>query len=178
MREVELPRLLHELHGERTTVLNILLVYSTGILVAGIFVIGLPPAGLPLWKLLLSGFLALDIGGGVVANLSASTNLYYRERKGLRIPFILIHAIHPALFALLFPAQARYFACVFAYTAMSCLLVNRIRSPESQQIVAASLVAVGVSASFLLFDLDPRVLYLVAPLFMTKLILGFSVRRG
>jgi len=58
----------------------------------------------------------------------------------------------------------------------AALAVNAVGDRESQQNLAAFLVVAGVLGS-VFFHLGVPALYSLAPLFMIKLILGFSVRR-
>jgi hypothetical protein len=101
-KEVMVPRFLQELHGEKTRVSTIIMVYLTGIVIAGIVVSKLIPYALPAWQIVLVGILFLDIGGGVAANLSTSTNQYYQFNTRLRPIFILLHILHPVILMLVF----------------------------------------------------------------------------
>jgi hypothetical protein len=175
-REVNIPRSLRELHGEQTRVSTLIAVYSAGLIVGGVVAWQLAGSGLPVWKIIVATLLFLDIGGGVVANLSRSTNRYYQDHAGLRLPFLALHVFHPALLALLFPAALPYFAFAGAFTLAGAFAVNAVKDSELQQNLAALFVAVGIACSFL-FPVNSIVLYAFAPLFMVKLILGFAVRR-
>jgi hypothetical protein len=177
MKEIRIPKALRELHGERSTLACLAIVYATGLGVAGAIVLGALPFGLAPWRLLVLALVALDIGGGVAANLSSSTNRYYAERPRLRRAFILLHVLQPAILAAVLPEAWPYFASAGAFTLLSCLMLGRIKDRELQQGLAALLVALGLAASLLLFDLRIQVLHAFAPLYMMKLILGFSVQR-
>lgn len=107
-RTIRVPEVLKELHGERTRISTLIAVYLTGLVVAGGIVFQLLPAGFSAWKYVLVGILYLDISGGAVANLSTSTNQYYRGKTGLRIVFILLHILHPALFIVVLPEAWPY----------------------------------------------------------------------
>lgn len=173
---MELPKFLHELHGERSRVSTLVAVYLAGLICAGVVAWQLALDGQPVWKTILGAFIFLDIGGGVVANLSSSTSRYYRERPKLRLPFLALHVIHPAALALLFPSAMPYFIYTGIVTLAGAVLVNAVKDAELQQNQAALLIAVGCAFSFC-FRLDLPILYLFTPLFLVKLILGFAVRR-
>ncbi len=174
-REIEIPGFLHEFHGRKARVSSVLAVYLSGIMAAGIFIAGLLPH-LGTWRLVAVSLIMFDICGGVAANLSTSTNRYYQERPRRRVPFLIIHVLHISLLAFVFPQHGLYFGFVGGYTITMSLLVNAVDGVELQQNLAAGLVIAGLLVS-VLFRLDYSVLYCIAPMFMLKLILGFSVRR-
>lgn len=175
-KEISLPKALHELHGERTRLSTLALVYLAGLAAAGVVAWQLLSAGLAAWQIALASLLFLDIGGGVVANLSTSTNQYYQRKPGLRVTFLLLHILQPALLALAFSAVLPYTIFTAGFTLGTALLVNTAKDTEFQQNIAAALLTGGICLSFL-FALPHPVLYAFAPLFMIKLILGFAVRR-
>ena len=115
-KEITLPKALHELHGETTRISALVMAYLAGLIVAGVTVCAVLPAGLPVWKVLLVGFLYLDMAAGMVANLSTYTNQYYQRKPRLRTGFILLHCLHPALFGLVLPAGWPFFVFVGAFT--------------------------------------------------------------
>jgi predicted permease len=79
-RLVSIPKAFHELHGEKARISHLLLVYFAGAVSAAVFIYGLWSYDLSWWKYLVAGIIMLDIGGGVVANLSTPTNRYYYGR--------------------------------------------------------------------------------------------------
>lgn len=176
-KPVEVPKFLQELHGEKTTIGKILLVYLSGGIVAAFSLIGLVHQGIAPWRVILCGILFMDISGGVVANLSSSTNQYYQKNMRLRIGFLLVHCIHPGLFIVMFPLQYPYFLFCYLYTMIACLALFKVKDADLQQNMAALFVAVGISASLVFFPSPIKALALFGPLFMIKLVLGFSVRR-
>lgn len=175
-REINIPKALHELHGEKTRLSTLILVYVTALAVAGIALLQFIPLHLPLWKLMLAVVVFLDVGGGVAANLSSSTNQYYQKKASLRPIFLAMHIIHPLILVLVFPQNATYFIFVLIFTLASAFVVNVFKDRELQQNLAAALTGIGVCLA-LLFSVSPIFLYAFAPLFMVKLILGFSVKR-
>ena len=175
-KEIKIPKVFHELHGKTSHVSTIIMVYLAGFTAAGLILSQIIGIELPLWKIILVGILYVDIGGGVVANLATSTNQYYQGKPKLRIGFILLHLVHPALFMLVFPVFWLYFGFVGLFTLASTLVINEIGDTEFQQNLAALLIVIGVAGSFF-FEAPLPILYSFAPLFMIKLILGFSVRR-
>jgi hypothetical protein len=75
-REIKIPKLFHELHGETSKISTIILVYLTGIICSAITLVSLSTYDLDVWRYILLGVIVIDIAGGVVANLSSSTNSY------------------------------------------------------------------------------------------------------
>ena len=173
-RKVNVPKYLYELHGDNPNLYTLFTTYLTG-LIAGFLVIATIGFRMPVWKTILLFILYTDIAGGIVANFSSSTNHYYQINSKLRLVFILLHFIHPVLFILLFPNSAFYFAFVGVFTIISCLILNTIRVVEDQQTIASFCIVIGIIVSFS-FNLPFVVLYSFAPLFMVKLINGFSVK--
>ena len=96
-REIKIPKVFQELHGEKPYLSTLILVYLAGIGAASIVIAIILPEGLPTWKIIFVFILYFDIGGGVVANLSTSTNQHYQGKTRLRVGLFLLHIIHPAL---------------------------------------------------------------------------------
>jgi hypothetical protein len=176
-KQVKIPKFLHELHGETAPVYNLVCVYLTGLVIAILFSLKLIELKTPAWKIILSAFLWFDIAGGVVANLSTPTNQYYKGKTKSRFVFLAIHFFQPGIFAVLFFDNIIFFVFVYIFTMASCMIVNVLRNCELQQVIAGGLTTLGITLSLILFHLTIPVLYLLAPLFMIKLILGFSVQR-
>ncbi len=174
--EVNVPRWLHELHGERTRVSTLVLVYLSGILCAALITGLLFQGGATIWQMAVSALVFMDVGGGLVANFSESTSQYYQKHSRLRVPFIALHVLQPVLLALAFPLSLFYFIYVMVFALGAAFAINAIRNDEIQRTLAALLVAAGCGFAFVFHPTIPA-LYLFAPLFMVKLILGFAVRR-
>ncbi|HRK27976.1 MAG TPA: hypothetical protein PK239_11910 [Chitinophagales bacterium] len=175
-KEIKITKIFHELHGEKARLSNLILVYTVGIISALIFTIILLPLKLSIWKYILVAVLVLDISSGVVANLSTPTNQYYQKNSRLRLIFLSLHILQPLLFIVIFPELLLFFLFVFLYTISASLIVNWIKDKEYQQNIASAFVVLGTILSFV-FKNDILIVYAIAPLFMTKLILGFAVRR-
>ena len=176
-KRIDIPKFLHEIHGESAPLYNLLSVYCSGISVALLFSIKLYTLNVSLWNILVSAFVWFDIGGGVVANLSSPTNRFFVDKAKSRILFLAIHIIQPGVIALLFPKDWVFFSFVYFFTILSCITIALMKSNERQQVFAGLLVALGITLAIVLFRLSIPALMLFAPLFMIKLILGFSVKR-
>jgi len=175
-KELVIPRFLRELHGEKTSILNIVCVYVAAIVAGAFVIISLQELGLPVWKNVLICILYFELAGGVVANLTSATNQYYQKKTKLRLAFILSHLAHPALLIVLFPESIEYSFFVGIFTISAALIVNYVKTVQHQQNLALLFVILGILIS-MQFTLPAIILYSFAPLFMMKLILGFSVKR-
>jgi hypothetical protein len=143
------PSLVAEMHGERSRVSTLVLVYLSGIFCAALMTGLLFAGGATVWQMAVSALVFLDVGGGVVANFSTSTRQYYQDHAKLRVPFITVHALQPALLAAVFPLSLFYFLFVMAFTLGVAFTVNAVQEGELRQTLAALLTAVGISLSFL-----------------------------
>jgi hypothetical protein len=175
-KRIKVHKYLHELHGEYPDIFTLIGTYLAGIISGILVIVFTNNLGLPVWKSILLFILYADIAGGVISNFSSSTKDYYRTNKSYRLPFILMHLLHPALFILLFPDFADYFIYVGLFTIPACLIITGINQIEIQLTSALFLLLLGTSLSFC-FKIPVNFLFSFAPLFMTKLIVGFSVNR-
>jgi hypothetical protein len=166
------------IHGERATPFDIAAVYATGLIFGVIAVLFAwsRVAGLSWWRSLLLFVVAADVGAGVVAVLSSSTDRFYAERPGLRWIFIFAHIVHPAALFALFGGRLGWWAFLYAYTASAASIVNVVSERSRQEVLAGGLVAVGVLITLPL-GLDMPFLAWFGPVYMLKLILAFAVRR-
>lgn len=121
--------------------------------------------------------LAADLIGGCVANVSDSTNATYAAKPLRdRIVFLLAHAFHPALAVVALGAPIVPFAALYGYMLASGLIVLGVREASMQRQIAAALMAVGV-VGWMLLDV-PHLLLWFGPVYLFKLIYGFSVEHG
>ena len=173
-----MPRALALVHGERATPFDLLLVYGTGILFGVLTVVlaGTRVASLPWEKSLLLFLVAACASGGVVTCFTPGMDRYYAGRPGLRWAFIFSHVVGPALLFLLFDGRPAYWAFLYLYTMAAASLVNVIRERQRQQVTAAALVSLGM-VILLPLSLDAPFLAWFAPVYMTKMVLAFAVRR-
>ncbi len=176
-RIIKIPKIFQELHGEATTLSNILIIYFTGLVAAAIFSYQLIGQPLETWKIILFGIIIFDVAGGVVSNLSTSTNIFYHKApNSKRVFFLLLHVLHTLGLFIVFPECLGFLVFLTLYTISSALIVNWVTNSEYQQNLAAALLVLGISI-IMFFKMDVLVLYMVAPMFMIKLMLGFSVKR-
>ncbi|MBD3328813.1 hypothetical protein GF340_05970 [Candidatus Peregrinibacteria bacterium] len=175
-KDIKIPKLFQELHGYKSKISTIVLVYLTGIISGSIIIIDLLKFNLEIWKYTLLGIIVVDIAGGVVANLSSSTNSYYRDKKKLRIKFLLVHFIQPLVLYFIFPNSMYFFIFLFSYTIISALIINMLKEAEDQQNIASTFLTIGAILCILI-KTDYLTINIIGVLYMIKIILGFSVRR-
>ena len=177
--EIRIPGPLRLIHGETATLFDVLLVYVVG-LVFGLLALVFASTrvgALPAWKAALLFVLAADVSGGAMAGFTAGTDAYYGNRPGLLWGFIFIHFIEPGLLFLLFDGRIAYWVFLYAFTVAAASLVNIIPGRARQQGAAAALVVIGI-VILLPIGLSTPFLAWFGPVYMLKLILGFSVRRS
>lgn len=177
-RTIRIPGFLQVLHGERPSLLEVVLVYATAgafATLALLFALSRVSA-LPAWKAVLLWIVAADTSGGVVATFTPSTGRFYASRPGLRWIFLLVHVLHPAALYLLFGGRPVYWAFLYAYTLAAASAVNILGARQIQETVAVVLLILGMALLLPIFQSLPFLAWF-GPLFMLKLILAFAVRR-
>ncbi|GAB3162876.1 hypothetical protein [Telluribacter humicola] len=174
-KTVKVPKALHELHGVEASAFDLLITYSTVLLVTALVLIEAGSYQLTATRFILLGALTMDLAGGVVSNFTKATNDYYSASPSKRYVFILLHVIQPCLLWWVFPNEGVVIAAVAIYTIAAMTLINLVRTHEKQRVLAAFLLVGGLSMLFLLPGRSPMLTLLLA-LFEVKLILAFPVR--
>jgi prepilin signal peptidase PulO-like enzyme (type II secretory pathway) len=118
--------------------------------------------------------LALDIGGGVVANFTTGTNNYYAESLKKRYLFVVFHLLQPSILIWIFPSELLAILGVSLFTLTSSIIVLNIKKQYNQRIIAVTLLLFSLFLSTLLNYSDPLT-KMIMQLFSIKLILAFSV---
>lgn len=177
-RTVRVPRLLHVLHGEETTLGNLLFTWGVALATAVVVVLraGTRPVATAWWEIAIVAAIGADIAGGVVASFTAGTERYYASRPRLRVVFLLLHVIQPTLLYFIIGGPPEVWAVVPGFAIVSALVVNALPG-EHQQTLAAVLTVAGIMICFGWFVVAPPALWF-GPLFTVKLVLGFAVRRS
>ncbi len=150
MKTLKLPSAVHEVFGEESTLIEMLLVLffsvgATWILFASTLV---EWEALATWKFIVILILAFDIFAGFVANLTFSTNAFYQKSNKARLGFIAIH-IQPLAFAFLADSSFSVGVGIWIYTILGALVVNQLRGYPAQRVVAGVLVGLGLLALIL-----------------------------
>jgi hypothetical protein len=163
------------IHGDTPSRNNLLLVHFAGLVFAGELLVAFA-SRLSWFQAAVLFALGWDMAGGLVANVTRSTNDWYAVRPGwVGLIFVVVHIFQPGIVLLAFPqANPAYFLGLYAFMLVGVLLVLRFRRPALQKPLAMAWLAGG----FLLFSLFPAgeaALGWFAPVYLTKLVYGFAV---
>ena len=173
---IQIPKALHEVHGERAAILDVILPHSLSIL-SSIYLLTIPPgADFGLVKSILLFILTYDLIGGVIANFSEGTSRFYAESTSRRFKFIALHVLQPTIMWYLFKDHQSVILIISAYVVGSAIIVNQIRTLRNQLIVSGTLVVAGVFIFQLLAGEVPFTLQFLLTAFILKLPLAWAVR--
>ena len=172
--KIKVHRFFRELFGRETTSFDLLAILIGSVSLAGIILFFKWNADFSVIKKTVLTILALDIGGGVVANFTSGTNNYYAESLSKRYIFILFHLAQPSLLIWIFPSELVAILGVMLFTLACSIIVLRLNSPKNQRIIAVTLLLLTMILSALLNYTDPMA-QLIMQFFSIKLILSFSV---
>ncbi|WP_409344574.1 hypothetical protein [Paenibacillus sp. MBLB4367] len=176
MKTVKIPSFFHEVFGEKQTAAELFFIIVFGVGMSGLMLACTYPewGGLAWWKIGCLALLALDINGGVVANVTLSTNNYYKASSRARLLFIAIH-VQPVLLSLIFGESLLLCLLVWGYTIGSALVVNALIRYPAQRTVAAVLAAAGFGGLLMLPGDMPKILIVTLLFYMFKVIYSFAV---
>ena len=172
--KIKVHRFFRELFGRETTSFDLLAILIGSVSLAGIILFFKWNADFSVIKKTVLTILALDIGGGVVANFTSGTNNYYAESLSKLYIFILFHLAQPSLLIWIFPSELVAILGVMLFTLACSIIVLRLNSPKNQRIIAVTLLLLTMILSALLNYTDPMA-QLIMQFFSIKLILSFSV---
>jgi hypothetical protein len=163
-----------ELFGRETTSFDLLAILIGSVSLAGIILFFKWNADFSVIKKIILTILALDIGGGVVANFTSGTNDYYAESLRKRYLFVIFHLAQPSLLIWIFPSELVAILGVMLFSLACSIIVLRLNSPQNQRIIAVTLLLLTMILSALLNYTDPMA-QLIMQFFSIKLILAFGV---
>lgn len=174
MKQRQIPAFLHDIFGEKQSVLTIVIILLFGGGLATALSLQYPAMyqGIPLWRSILAFILVFDIFSGCLANFTASTSNYYATRGGKRWLFISVH-VHILLVAALLGTNLWPAFAVWLYTVTGAAIVNVIRG-SNQLFIGGLLLSLGIGWLPMQASLDPHML-IISLLFMVKVLFGFSV---
>ncbi len=168
--------MLKYLYGVRPTRAELILTNSTAIVTGMAAIFMLPDReDIGVITQFIVFAIALDLGGGVVANATRSTNDWYCSGPlWLRFIFLALHLIQPLLMALTvhLPWMTVGYLYLYQFCAGSVVIANR-RS-GFQIPLAAALLTLGLLLYFTFFLPEPGVLWF-GVLYLIKLVMMFSV---
>jgi hypothetical protein len=178
MRELRIPRSLHELLGERQTPLALTAIALAGVLAPALLVLAQweTVTAVAPWRSVLALLLVLDVAAGAVANLTPSVGEHYAADARRRIVFIVVH-VHLPVIALLLSLPIVPALVVWAATIAAALVVNALAGRPDQRVIGGLLLAVIVFGAPLIPGIDV-VTIAVGALFAFKVAYSFAVRHG
>lgn len=176
MEKINIPRPFQELFGKKTTKVELTLTLVFALLMSAMLmaVTYTEWSQLELWRQILIGLLTVDIAGGVIANFSYGTNVYYRADKKARLLFIAVH-VQPVLLALLLGSSFGIAVTVTLYTMAAALAVNYLSGHPAQRIVGAVLMVAGVTVFALGVQNVPELLMVLFSFHIFKVVYAFAV---
>jgi membrane glycosyltransferase len=172
--KIKVHRLLRELFGLETTRFDLLAIIISAVSFAALTLILNSNSAALATKAIVLIILALDIGGGVVANFTTGTNNYYAESLQKRYLFVVFHLLQPSVLIWIFPNELLAILGVSIFTLTSSLIVLNIKKKYNQRIIAVTLLLLSLILSIILNYTDPLA-QVIMQLFSIKLILAFSV---
>lgn len=173
---IKIPKFFHEILGEFQTK-STLVVIALFVLISG-FVIGI--LGYDEWKELslvkqvVTWFLFLDISGGVVANLTKGTDIFYDRYPRKRWIFIAIH-LQPIILSWSMGISIYYGIMICAYTLICAAILNLIRAYSIHILLAGSLTGLGLLIAAYLGQTAPFFATTLFVFYIFKVLFSFSV---
>lgn len=174
-KKITIPTILHEFHGYEATYFDLLITYLGGILSTLAILYFTTGYHFPIWKLAITAMLGLDLSGGVIANFTKGTSMYYAANPRMRILFISLHPIQPIVLLWIFPLFGSEILVVVAIILLSMTVINGIKSYERQRVFASFLTMLAL-VLIVSLDISSIPLSILLLLLAVKLILAFAVR--
>ncbi|MCC6261034.1 MAG: hypothetical protein IT311_09235 [Anaerolineales bacterium] len=176
MKTVQIPVSLREALGEKSSVPELIMIFLTSILgTLGLFYFTNTEWNeLSFWKIIILFLLIFDVLAGFIANLTLSTNNYYKGNPKLRLVFIAIH-IQPLIFSFLLSENLALCFGVWIYTVIAALIVNALQKFPAQKVLAASLATFGLLGLFLNSTNLSILLFTSLAFYHLKVVYSFAV---
>jgi hypothetical protein len=172
--KIKVNRFLSELFGRETTTFDLLAIIISSVSFAALTLILKWNADISILKKIILAILALDIGGGVVANFTTGTNNYYNESLSKRYFFVFFHLLQPLILIWIYPSDILVITGVSLFTLTSSIIVLNFKKHNTQRLIAVTLLLLCILLTPLL-NYSDRLLQLTMLLYSIKLILAFSV---
>lgn len=176
MKKIKIPKSLHEVLGKESTLAELLMIFITSVVgtLALFYFTTAEWNQLALWKISILFLLIFDVLAGFIANLTLSTNNYYRENPKLRLVFIAIH-IQPLVFSFLL--NDYFYVCFFVwiYTFVTAFIINALQTYPAQRVLAGCFVTIGLVGLLLYSNPIPNLLLISLAFFHLKVTYCFAV---
>lgn len=174
-KKIKIPKILHELHGEEATLMDMILVYFTVLLTSILVIFFSWNISIETYKIIILLVLSIDLSGGVISNFTNGTSKYYTDRPKMRYIFISLHVIQPIVLSWIFPDDIFTIVIVSIYTLISMTMVNRLKNHSKQRLLGAFLMTLGLMLPFILSVFQP-IVHIMLSLYIIKLIMAFAVQ--
>jgi hypothetical protein len=164
------------LDGENPKNTDLILTYVTGILMAILVLVTAKFQNLN-WSILQSTvafIVTADLAGGVISNLTKSTNSFYQKSDKLSIIFLAVHFIQPLLLTIFFGLSFQTFWFLYLFMLFSSIIVRFFSRNEYQRQISGGIVTIGFTIFSLFFGL-PSIFIWFPFVYFFKLIFAFSV---
>lgn len=173
-KPIRVHKLLRMLFGAYTTRVDVLAILAGSFTLSIFVLVQLTESMLSPWLIALLLLLALDLGGGVVANFTSGTKSYYAEKRSRQFAFLAFHVLQPLIIAGIFPGVWSPVLIVAGLILLSSLLVVKLTDSHLQRVIAALLFLICATLISLL-NFDGNTVRFLMLVFAAKLILAFSV---
>ncbi len=172
--KIKVHRFFHELFGRETTRFDLLAIIICSVSFATLTVILKWNVDISTIKKIILTILALDIGGGVVANFTTGTNNYYFESLSKRYFFIFFHLLQPLILIWIYPSDSLAIMGISLFALTSSIIVLNLKDQYTQRIVAVTLLLLCIILTPL-SNYSDHLLQITILLYSIKLIIAFSV---
>jgi len=176
MKTLKVPKMLHDVLGEETTLLNILLIALLTVFIMAALLLRSSEtfAEAGLFKGGIAFLLIADIIAGAIANFTKGTNDFYAQRPLNRWIFIAIH-VQPLLLAWLLKSSLMEAFVIWITVIVSASITNLLSGRSFQRVVGAFFMGIGVFLVLALTQNDDIVLLTANLFFVIKVVFSFSV---
>ena len=176
MKTLKVPKMLHDVLGEETTLLNILLIALLTVFIMAALLLRSSEtfAEAGLIKGGIAFLLIADIIAGAIANFTKGTNDFYAQRPLNRWIFIAIH-VQPLLLAWLLKSSLMEAFVIWITVIVSASITNLLSGRSFQRVVGAFFMGIGVFLVLALTQNDDIVLLTANLFFVIKVVFSFSV---
>ena len=176
MKPLKVPKMLHDVFGEETTLLNILLIALLTVFIMAALLLRSSEtfAEAGLFKGGIAFLLIADIIAGAIANFTKGTNDFYARRPLNRWIFIAIH-VQPLLLAWLLNSSLLEAFVIWTAVIISAIITNLLSGRPYQRVVGAFFMGIGVFLVLVLTQNDAIVLLTANLFFVIKVVFSFSV---
>jgi phage-related holin len=163
------------LHGDNPTRTDYVLTYGVAV-IGAIFAVALGGRSWTLIQQIVVFVIAVDVLGGVVANVTRSTSTWYHTRpRWIGIVFILLHIVQPVVLILAVDQGNWLYAFgLYVYMVISAFIVEALPGKDVQLPTAYGLVTLGILLFSQLITTIPLLSWF-APAYLIKLVAAHTI---